>query len=155
VTWSITPLVEALHLEPGASVAKALGISGASLQRYAEQGLDDRQADRLATRVGLHPFTVWPEMADAIVAEGDRLLAEEAAEVERKAEERRAKRAADERRRFHEDPEYAERVRARRRRYYAENGAYERARQRRYHHANRERELERMRTRKADRKKAS
>lgn len=59
--YSLTPLVEAMNLEPGASVARELRISGATLQTFTTFGMDERAAERLAVRAGFVPYLVWPE----------------------------------------------------------------------------------------------
>jgi hypothetical protein len=45
-------------------IVQRLGINGARIPAYQENGLRDWFADRLAIRAGFHPFSVWPEMCD-------------------------------------------------------------------------------------------
>lgn len=70
--YAITPLVEAMRLEPGASVSRALGISGSKLTDYAVLGMDERTAERLAVRAGFPAVSVWPEMLDQAIADIER-----------------------------------------------------------------------------------
>lgn len=67
--YPIAPLVAALGLDAGASVSRALNISGSRLTTYAVCGIDERAAERLAVRAGLVPYEVWPEMLDQAIAE--------------------------------------------------------------------------------------
>src|SRR5262245_13078605 len=43
---------------------RKVGISGKSMQEARCHGLTHKVADRLAATAGLHPYVVWPEMAD-------------------------------------------------------------------------------------------
>lgn len=43
---------------------KALRISSTQWGSFQREGLTERQADRLACRIGLHPASVWPEYFD-------------------------------------------------------------------------------------------
>lgn len=42
------------------ALAARLGTDERHLRRAMHHGLTDRQADRYATRVGLHPASIWP-----------------------------------------------------------------------------------------------
>lgn len=53
-----------------------LGISPTTAARYERDGLTDEQAERYATRIGYHPFTIWPEMADHRIAAITRICQE-------------------------------------------------------------------------------
>jgi hypothetical protein len=69
VRYSLQPLADALGLTldtPG--LARRLNLSGTTWKEYRDLGVSERVADRLACKAGLHPYTVWPEMADAHVA---------------------------------------------------------------------------------------
>lgn len=41
-------------------LSEVSGVSERSLRRWADRGLDDYQADRLAIRSGYHPAELWP-----------------------------------------------------------------------------------------------
>lgn len=73
--YPIAPLVTALAIPAGASVTRALNISGTRLATYATYGIDERAAERLAVRVGLTPYEVWPEMLDQAIADLERICA--------------------------------------------------------------------------------
>lgn len=42
-------------------LAHHVGVSVRTVWRRLHQGLDEKRADRWATRLGLHPGEVWPE----------------------------------------------------------------------------------------------
>lgn len=46
------------------TVAETLGITAREVDRYCRLGLNARQADRFATRIGVHPRAVWGEDYD-------------------------------------------------------------------------------------------
>jgi hypothetical protein len=54
------------------SACEFLGVNGSREYQYRRDGVSDTVAERFALRVGLHPFTVWPEMADARIGELER-----------------------------------------------------------------------------------
>lgn len=63
------------HRYPLAAFAKAVGLSKSQAMkqfglpwRSRNDGLGDGQAERVATRAGLHPFEIWPELADDRIA---------------------------------------------------------------------------------------
>lgn len=45
-------------------VTKVAPCNGSEYRVRLEQGVTERTADRLAVVAGLHPWSVWPEMAD-------------------------------------------------------------------------------------------
>jgi hypothetical protein len=68
VRYPLQPLADALGLTldtPG--LARRLNLSGTTWKEYRDLGVSERVADRLACKAGLHPFMVWPEMADEAV----------------------------------------------------------------------------------------
>lgn len=134
--WPIQPLYEALDVEPYEAWV-TWRISGATARKYEAQGLTDDQADRLATRAGLHPYEVWPEMLDLHVAEAG---AEEQRRRDHANALRRARRAAM-------SPEQREVERAKARAYYAETRRAQLLRARRY----RQEHLDEVRARDRDR----
>ena len=49
--------------------ATDLGLKGSTYQDYKRRGVTEAVADRLATKAGLSPYEVWPELRDAVIAE--------------------------------------------------------------------------------------
>lgn len=49
-----------------AAIADRLGIDHRQARRCLRFGLNDRQADRFAVRIGRHPASIWPEWWEAI-----------------------------------------------------------------------------------------
>lgn len=60
---------------------KTLGVSGSTYVEYRRDGLSELVADRMAVKAGLHPFSVWPEMADHHIE--DAAVARRARDAER------------------------------------------------------------------------
>jgi hypothetical protein len=56
--WPLQPLLDASGLTR-TRLAAELGLSGATLRTAGRRGLNDRQADEWAIRLGLHPLMVW------------------------------------------------------------------------------------------------
>lgn len=59
---------DALLAQPGIdrrAICGALNLSGGEWLRLLDVGLNDRQADRAAIRLGHHPANVWPGWIDA------------------------------------------------------------------------------------------
>lgn len=122
------------RLEPGTSVPRALGVSSKVLIDYAVLGLTERQAERLAVRLGVDPYQCWPEMLDEAIAEVERECAAVDCAVRfvppAKAPHKRfcsstCRRREQRREQYRRDPEFRERVRAQMRRYYAETRDYQ------------------------------
>lgn len=91
----------------GQSVSQLLllhGYSGTTLQQYRDLGVSERVGDRLACKVGLHPYVVWPEMLDDVARA-----------------HRSAYNARLQRHRYHSDPEWAALKRKLSARWYEEN----------------------------------
>ena len=143
--YPLEPLAAAMCMSLNAACVQ-LGVSGSTLKKYRDDGVSERVADRLAVRAGFHPAEVWPEFADAGIADAERSCADCGESFlpvnslhrfcSRPCYRRHHRRANVQRRRA--TPEGAELNRERRRRYYAENREYERARERRRYHAQRE-----------------
>lgn len=104
--YPLGPLA-ALMGEPIYRACILLGLRGQTQQAYRRDGVTHVVADRLACRAGLHPYTVWPEMA--VHDEADALEARRKFERDRK------------RRRYQSNPEARERELQRKAEYYAEN----------------------------------
>lgn len=43
-------------------LADKLGVSASAVQRWRERGMEEHNADAVATALGLHPWQLWPEM---------------------------------------------------------------------------------------------
>ena len=56
--WPLQPLLDASGLTRS-RLAAELGLSGTTVRQTARRGLNDRQADEWAIRLGLHPLLVW------------------------------------------------------------------------------------------------
>lgn len=59
--YPIAPLVAATGAANLRVLADRLGYWHNYVRTVAPRGLTERQADRWATRLGLHPSNVWPE----------------------------------------------------------------------------------------------
>ena len=62
--WPLEPLLEAVGGRR--AVVFECRVSGATVDRWAEVGLSDYQADRSACRAGLNPSAIWPDWFDAV-----------------------------------------------------------------------------------------
>lgn len=134
--YPLAPLL-ALMGEPSADkVCKSLGISGSTQKDYRTRGVTERVADRLAARLGLVAYEVWPEMLDHAIEDaskpcahcGDLFIPARSTST---CCSRGCSLAAAQKR-YRTSPKGRETHRLTRRRQYAEYGDYERARQRRY-----------------------
>ena len=56
--WPLQPLLEVSGLSVS-SLGRRLGVSGGQIAVVARRGLNDKQADEWAIRLGVHPLTVW------------------------------------------------------------------------------------------------
>ncbi len=65
-TYPLAPLAKAMRMDEN-HAARVLGIYGAYLERYRE-GMSMDKADEMAIRAGIHPYFVWPEMVDHVLA---------------------------------------------------------------------------------------
>ena len=43
-------------------IAAKIGVAHGTVQKWRERGMDEENADRVATALGLHPWQLWPEM---------------------------------------------------------------------------------------------
>lgn len=50
-------------------IADRIGVSHAAVQTWRKRGMSERNADRCATALGLHPHQLWPEMLAVGAAE--------------------------------------------------------------------------------------
>lgn len=119
-----------------AQAARTLGFSGSTEQKYRREGMSAVVADHAAVRAGLHPFNVWPEMAEHALEATTRACGRCGARFVpvRKAQKWCSKQcrlyeaqAAYQRRRWAADPEWAERQRERKRQYRRETAEYGRS----------------------------
>lgn len=143
--YPLAPLAAAMRLTEPAALA-ALGVSGTQQRERRTLGLTRLVADNMAVKAGMHPYEVWPEMADHDIAAAESTLpgCKECSTtfvsvhpLQTFCTPRCRKRwwARETQRRWRATPEGAELNRQRRRAYYAENAAYERARERRAYRA--------------------
>lgn len=130
-------------IEPALAVArmsvKALslhaGLSSSTLQKSkARGGLTEYVADRVAVSLGLHPYELWPEMAEHHAA--DELA-------------RRRKAKAASMRRWRRKPTVRAREKAAKATYYQETADYHRRRARQRYWADPEAARERVRQQRA------
>ena len=132
--YPVEPLCALMRLAPSTALVR-LGVSGSTMQKYRDEGVSARVADRLAVRAGYHPAEVWPEWVDEqIEATKVECAAEDCAErfLPSNAKHRYCSgrcRARISSRRRTQVPEVRQRRAERRRRYYAEVGDYERRRE--------------------------
>lgn len=59
--YDLQSLLDAAHIGPDDDVCETLHISGRTFKRMRDEGLTERQADRLACKLGLPTGFVWPE----------------------------------------------------------------------------------------------
>lgn len=131
---------------PFAALATAMGVSenqagrllklsGEARAKYRRHGMTEEVADRMAVKAGMHPFEVWPEMADDWLAEVE-CAADDCTErfpfspYNRRFCSRRCRTRVHARLR-RQRPEVKAVDRLYTARYYAEAGEYVRARERR------------------------
>lgn len=84
--YPLAPLAVAMRIElhrPGrppdddqadaglSALAACIGVTPANASKLLARGLSDRQADRYATRVGMHPASIWPEWWEAAGDDAD------------------------------------------------------------------------------------
>lgn len=74
--WPIQDLLRLVDPEADKALARRLGCSNVTLERWREVGLSDDMADKLAVRLGLHPGTVWPDWFDVALSVVDRQFVE-------------------------------------------------------------------------------
>jgi hypothetical protein len=58
-TWPTQPIFDRLRLGDHQATADALGVDATALRKWGHSGLSDVMADRLATRLGVHPTALW------------------------------------------------------------------------------------------------
>lgn len=120
--------------------AKSLGVSGSTFQKYRDEGMLERSAERLAVRAGWHPAEVWGDWLDDQIADCSRAC-DRCGEsfVPWRRDQRfcsqpcnRAWWGAEmQRRRYRSDPVFRAREVERKRREYRASADYYRAAQRR------------------------
>ena len=145
IRYPLQPLLDAAGITMS-RLRDVVAIGGSTYANARRIGLTAEQADRYAVKLGLHPYEVWPEMAD----DAAKAASVTCPECERgffpvrssqvycsKRCRQRLLQREWKRNRYQSDPQFAAAQRAARRAYYAECGEYERARQRRYDKARR------------------
>lgn len=136
--FPFAPLAAAMGAtEPQA--ARELGLSGSTEQQYRRDGVTERVADRLAVKAGLHPWMVWPEMAEQAMADAQRSCEECGAGYWPRQRNQRFcsqpcsalwHKREHSRRRYRTDPVFAERKREMARAYYWDYLDYSRSQRR-------------------------
>jgi len=127
--YPVQPLLDATGLTLNGFIRTHMpSVNGAAYRKARDEGLTADQADRWAVAAGLHPFLVWPDMAD------HQIEAAEAAEEERRRRYN-ARKAAAERARYHRDPRRRQQALENAKRYVDENRDYVNAQRRRRWHA--------------------
>lgn len=138
--YPLAPLLEAMRCTLS-QASKRLGIGGPEYRRYADEGLSRETAERKALRAGLHPYEVWPDMADHDLEDAEqaeRERHERTKAIQRKSWRKRWDAMTEEEREAKREylREYRSKaraaIRANRRRYYERNRQAELARQREY-----------------------
>lgn len=120
-------------------VTKVAPCNGSEYQLRRTEGVTERTADRLAVTVGLHPWTVWPEMADDVARDLERTCAADGCDATFTPPERAPHalycsprcRQREKARRYRSRPHGAAANRRHRRAYYEANRGYELAQKRR------------------------
>lgn len=159
--YPFAPLAAAMGLSENQAIIR-LGVNGRMGQQYRHEGMSERVADRLAVKAKLHPFEVWPEMADRAIRDVSDLDKIESAE---RLERRRRIARESARRRYWEDEALRERKKAavrasgasrsRSRRFQpSQHGEVKRERDRAYYKRNREAILARKHARDAAKRAA-
>lgn len=62
--YPLAPLIAITHAQDLHQLARQLGLTHRHLRRMQAQGLQDREADRYAIRLGHHPSHIWPNWHD-------------------------------------------------------------------------------------------
>lgn len=141
-------------------IADKVGVTKGTVQKWRDRGMEEHNADAVATALGLHPWQLWPEMLAVATApvmrECERPACFESFVLTRsdkrfcsdrcrRAMRDPAKAAAWARERYWSDPEHRAAKVAARREYAAEARDTLNAAQRRYYRDNVELERERKR----------
>jgi hypothetical protein len=125
--YPLAPLAAQIGAASHREFAKACGLSGSSLVLARCHGLGREQAEAYAIRANLHPYEVWPEMADHDAGMGRCLNCDKPFFPASGGGDRRrycsdnCAHAHRRRVRYVKDPAYRERRKAEARAYYAEN----------------------------------
>lgn len=134
-------------------LADKIGVAHSTIQKWRDRGMEEHNADRVATALGLHPWQLWPEMLavatapvmrecehpdcfeEFILTRSDKRFC--SARCRERAPERAARHrersAAYARERYRSDPEYRARKQQERRAYSETARAALAAQQRAYY----------------------
>lgn len=136
--YELEPLLRAAGGISLKRLQQTVGFNGPTYRNVRDRGLTPNQADRYAVRLGLHPFEVWPEMAEHQIADAMRLCAAtdcDSCFLPRDRHHRYCSPTCSSRHRrrlrYQRDPEYRDRRRADSAAYYAFARNYVVARERR------------------------
>jgi hypothetical protein len=136
-------------VKPGTPMfAEFLGEHRRQVARWRSSGVSRSLADRIADRLGLHVYEIWPEMRDDDIEDLEAKVRAAAAARKRRQYAHRRDEILKRNRRYRQ--EAARAIQVQRRRRYRENAEIERARSRAYYEANRERMKEAARRRRSE-----
>jgi hypothetical protein len=64
--WPVEPLFRAAQADTVLDLAMFTGFTARTIHRWLHNGIPDRNADRAAVALGLHPMTIWPNYCDEL-----------------------------------------------------------------------------------------
>ena len=64
--WPLQPLFQAAGTTEYLELAVRTGFPARTIHRWKHNGIPDRNADRAAVALGLHPMTIWPNYCDEL-----------------------------------------------------------------------------------------
>ena len=62
--WPIQPLLDAAGTDQFVELGYLTGFAARTVHRWKETGIPDRNADKAACALGLHPYNIWPNWFD-------------------------------------------------------------------------------------------
>lgn len=131
--YALAPLMRAAGVASMAELRATFPMNGATYRRVLDEGLSEVQADRLAVRLGLLPWDVWPDWLEAaevecaatdcavrfVPAQGHQRFCHSSCSSRQRRRDR-----------YRRDPAYREQRKGASRRYYEVNGETVRERNR-------------------------
>ena len=67
--WPVRPLFDAAETTTVLELARLTDIPARTIHRWMNAGISDRQADRVAVALGLHPSLIWTDWFDIYARE--------------------------------------------------------------------------------------